>query len=173
MKQLLVIIIQSIYCFYYFSAVIIYYYFSYSPTKIQEILESTHLEANGDKTPPNRMIPSTSHFPGEKGQGDGFHNCELLMSPVKKTRLQGIPANNGDINQALPVKYIKCEGTLEFTGESTKKHLKETKWSRPCKLHVAYTSSSFEDCTIHLIIYEGNMKCRRNLLKEFDSCEAE
>lgn len=91
-----------------------------------------------------------------------MHNC--LASPVKKSRVE---------TEDVPMKYLIAEGFIEFRRKSSKKLQPETKWSRPCKLQVAYTQTSFEDCTMHLIIYEGNMKCRRNLMKDFDSSENE
>lgn len=93
----------------------------------------------------------------EQGQGDGLHNCS---SPLKKSRIE---------NENSPIKYLIADGHLEFTGSSTKKMQQETRWSRPCKLQIAYTQTSFDDCTIYLMIYEGNLKCRRNLLKEFEA----
>lgn len=88
-----------------------------------------------------------------------MHNC-LESSPVKKSRVE---------DEQLPVKYVIAEGVLEFKGKISKKLQRETRWSRPCKLQIAYTQTGFEDCTIHLIIYEGNMKCRRNLMKDFET----
>lgn len=72
----------------------------------------------------------------------------------------------------LFVRYITSEGAIEFHKPSTKKLQIETKWRRPCKLSVAYSSINCNnDYCIYLIIYEGNIKCRRNLLKEFEGGE--
>lgn len=87
-----------------------------------------------------------------------MHNCE---SPVKKSRM----AEDAD----APMKYLVAEGCLEFTGRSSKKLMRQTRWSRPCKLHIAYRQTSLDDCTVYLMIYEGSMKCRRNLMKDFEA----
>lgn len=114
-----------------------------------------------DHTPPNATSSGDTKLL-ERGQGDGLHNncVELSLSPVKKLRMQN--------EQRLPVKYVVADGFLEFKGKVCKKLQRETRWSRPCKLQIAYTQSGLEDCTMLLIIYEGNMKCRRNLMKDFD-----
>lgn len=116
-----------------------------------------------EHTPPNNATTSAtdSKFV-EQGQGDGIHNN---CSPAKKSRIE--------TEDDLPMKYIQADGYLEFTGKSSKKLQPETRWSRPCKLQIAYTQTSFEDCTIYLMIYEGNMKCRRNLMKDFDASTSE
>lgn len=149
--------------------------------KQQLVPKRTQLETNNKEcTPPNCTIPSAAGCSDtnnevEKGQGDGLHNCEPFVSPVKKSRLDSgdssvvaTPKTNTTSDEDLPVKYLTCEGSIEFRRISSKKLQSETKWTRPCKLHIAYTCNSFDDCTLHLVIYEGNMKCRRNLLKEFD-----
>lgn len=69
------------------------------------------------------------------------------------------------------VRYVTLEGHMEFRRRSTKKFQRETKWQRPCKLHIAYSCPKVSESTIYLIIYEGNMRCRRNLLKEFEAAE--
>lgn len=116
----------------------------------------------GDHTSPNPTTSADSKYV-EQGQGDGMHNC-LESSPVKKLRVE---------DQKLLMKYLEAEGYLEFTGKSSKKLMRETRWSRPCKLHIAYTHTNFEDCTVYLMIYEGNMKCRRNLMKDFEATTSE
>lgn len=145
----------------------------------QIVPKCVHVEINQECTPPNCTIPSAgcSVSKVEKGQGDGIHNCENFVSPVKKSRLDsgdtsiGSPKTDRATEEDLPIKYMSCEGSIEFRRLSSKKLQTETKWARPCKLHIAYTCNSFDDCTIHLIIYEGNIKCRRNLLKEFELTE--
>lgn len=112
-----------------------------------------------DHTPPNATSSGDTNIV-EQGQGDGLHNNCLESSPVKKSRTQN--------EERLPVKYVVADGFLEFKGKVSKKLQRETRWSRPCKLQIAYTQSGLEDCTMLLIIYEGNMKCRRNLMKDFD-----
>lgn len=104
----------------------------------------------------------------EKGQGDGPHN-NCPDSPRKKIKLD---TDQGDSIVEKPVlKYISSEGHLEFHRRSSKKLQPETKWNRSCKLEVAYSATNFEDCVIYMMIYQGNMKCRRNLLKDFEACE--
>lgn len=71
-------------------------------------------------------------------------------------------------------RYITSEGAIEFHKPSSKKLQAETKWRRPCKLSVAYSSINCNnDYCIYLIIYEGNIKCRRNLMKDFEAEEPE
>lgn len=108
-------------------------------------------------------IPSSSSYI-EKGQGDGLHNC-LTESPSKKSKLDEVAASP-------KIVYVSATGQIEFFKKSTKKLQTETKWSRPCKLEFAYSGSSKEDLLLYLIIYEGNTKCRRNLLKEFEAEES-
>jgi hypothetical protein len=113
-------------------------------------------------TPPKQTQPSTSMI--EMGQGDGAHNCSLLMSPPKKMKLTAETETTEIVegeSEVSPLKYVTAEGSVEQN---------ETKCKRPVKLHIGYTTSSFKDCMIYLIIYEGNLKCRRNLYKEF--CES-
>jgi hypothetical protein len=122
-------------------------------------------------TPPKQTQPSTSMI--EMGQGDGAHNCSLLMSPPKKMKLTAETETTEIVegeSEVSPLKYVTAEGSVEFHRPSIKKLQNETKWKRPVKLHIGYTTSSFKDCMIYLIIYEGNLKCRRNLYKEF--CES-
>lgn len=83
---------------------------------------------------------------------------------MKKSRV----ANDED----APIKFLVAEGSLEFAGKSSKKLQRQTQWSRPCKLHIAYKQTSVEDCTVFLMIYEGSLKCRRNLMKDFDDAVA-
>ncbi|KAL3267112.1 hypothetical protein HHI36_011252 [Cryptolaemus montrouzieri] len=124
--------------------------------------------------------PSTSAPIQEKNQGDGKHNRSEICSPAKRLRL----CHGGGDNELLidtdileserdpiDVKYMVTEGYVEFRKPSLKKLQTESKWKRPCKLSIAYSSTTNQDCTIYLIIYEGNVKCRRNLLKEFDEAE--
>ncbi|XP_031341195.1 uncharacterized protein LOC116169278 [Photinus pyralis] len=102
----------------------------------------------------------------EKGQGDGPHN-NCPESPRKKFK-----ADNGDqITDKPELKYISSNGHIEFHRRSSKKLQAETKWNRPCKLEVAYSATNFEDCVIYMMIYQGNLKCRRNLMKDFDACD--
>lgn len=104
----------------------------------------------------------------EIGQGDGLHNCPPLMSPRKKMKIESEEQDETvEGEEESQLKYITAEGNVEFHKPSLKKLQNETKWRRPVKLHLGYTKSSFKDCTIYLIIYEGNLKCRRNLYKEF------
>lgn len=125
-------------------------------------------------TPPNLYFspPQKREFE-EQGQGDGPHNnLDAPESPVKKCKLD---LGQGDGASITPpqLKYIRFEGSLEFRTKSTKKLQAETKWNRPCKLEVAYSATNITDCTIYMIIYHGNTKCRRNLLKDFESCKTE
>lgn len=124
------------------------------------------MEANKSKTPPTLILshPSSSQFV-EKGQGDGLHNCDLSSSPAKKSRL------DTESVEGVCISNISMEGSLEFRKKSNKKLQKETKWSRPCKLAFAYTGTNLNDFTLHLIIYEGNSKCRKNLLKDFEGAK--
>lgn len=137
-------------------------------------------------TPPKQILPSTSGV-DENGQGDGPHHAEVLVSPVKKFKpnpkcgdfIEPSPSVETEIIESetearLPqIKNLVAEGYIQFHKPSTKKMQNETKWKRPCKLNIAYTSLTPTDNTIYLIIYEGNVKCRRNLLKDFESTEPE
>ncbi|CAG9832212.1 unnamed protein product [Diabrotica balteata] len=143
-------------------------------------------------TPKKRPLPSSSNnnrrelrskYPKEQGQGDGPHNnTEIPSSPRKKLKtpyevsLESIETleNECDSTESgQKLKYVLCQGDIEFHRPSQKKYQSETKWRRPCKLSVAYTSLGSNQYTIYLIIYEGNVKCRRNLMKEFDAVDAE
>lgn len=142
------------------------------------------------KTPKKSSDPSTSSTSlrdGEKcsgkdqGQGDGFHNpIDLPVSPAKRFKpAEGdflendVETVEGESDATPRVKYMTAEGSIEFHRPSIKKLQAETKWKRPCKLSVAYSSVNCHDCTIYLIIYEGNVKCRRNLMKDFEAEEPE
>lgn len=70
------------------------------------------------------------------------------------------------------IKYAFAEGHVEFLRKSSKKLQRGNKWSRPCKLQVAYSGTDSTNFMVHLIIYEGNVKCRRNLMKDFESAES-
>lgn len=121
---------------------------------------------DGEKTPPN-TVPISACSSHEEGQGDGPHNCPVQGSPTKKIRL-----DLGDCVIGSPkIKYIRTEGFVKFRKRSDKKLQRETKWSRPCKLEIAYSGTKSSNFTVHLVIYQGNMKCRRNLLKDFDAAQ--
>ncbi|KAJ8919344.1 hypothetical protein NQ315_003928 [Exocentrus adspersus] len=142
------------------------------------------------KTPKKSSDPSTSSTSTrereksknrEQGQGDGFHNhIDLPVSPAKRFKpAEGdfiesdVETVEGESDTVSKIKYMIAEGSIEFHKPSIKKLQTETKWRRPCKLSVAYSSVNCHDCTIFLIIYEGNVKCRRNLMKEFEAEEPE
>lgn len=119
----------------------------------------------------------------DQGQGDGYHNAPTLpleathLSPPKKFKRNlhesvDLDVVEGESEVSHHVKYVVCEGEVEFRKPSLKKLQAETKWRRPCKLNVAYTAAEC-DYTVYLIIYEGNVKCRRNLLKDFEAEEPE
>ncbi|KAG5873210.1 hypothetical protein JTB14_019518 [Gonioctena quinquepunctata] len=153
-----------------------------------------HLKTQA-KTPKKQSIPSTSRNrsqerppppqPREQGQGDGFHRDECPTSPAKKMKTSAL----GDFADAdsetvegeydsvstttQKLKYAVSEGAIEFHKPSLKKLQVETKWRRPCKLSVAYAATNCTDYTMYLIIYEGNNKCRRNLMREFEAEEQE
>lgn len=77
-------------------------------------------------------------------------------------------------NTDVRVKFLTAEGHVEFHRPSSKKLQPETKWQRPCKLHIAYDcSKDIKDSSFYMIIYEGNVKCRRNLMKDFEAEEPE
>lgn len=70
------------------------------------------------------------------------------------------------------VKYLTAEGNIEFHRPSLKKLQRETIWQRPCKIHLAYDmGKDIKDSSLRT--YEGNVKCRRNLLKDFEAEEPE
>ncbi|KAJ8949710.1 hypothetical protein NQ318_013579 [Aromia moschata] len=140
------------------------------------------------KTPKKQTDPSTSSSNSkdrerdkERGQGDGLHNLpDLPLSPAKRFKPSGgdfsdidLETVEGESDGPPKVKYVMAEGAVEFHRPSIKKLQTETKWKRPCKLSIAYSSTNCNDCTIYLIIYEGNVKCRRNLMKEFEAEEPE
>ncbi|XP_065158774.1 uncharacterized protein [Atheta coriaria] len=121
--------------------------------------------AQQEKTPPNATI-ATSSRKREKGQGDGLHNCPS-ESPAKRSRLTG-DVIEPKISAPLYTANISSTGYLEFRGKSGKKYQKETKWQRPCTFQVAYSKTP-TGYLVHLIIYKGNMRCRRNLLNDFNA----
>ncbi|XP_057655123.1 uncharacterized protein LOC130893214 [Diorhabda carinulata] len=149
------------------------------------------------KTPKKQPIASTSHFNNnnnrelrskhsrDHGQGDGYHkDTEILSSPVKKLKtldvtdvvvenLEMLESESDSTQSSQKIKYVVSEGCVEFHKPSLKKYQSETRWRRPCKLSIAYTSTNCNDYTIYLIIYEGNVKCRRNLMKDFEAAESE
>lgn len=142
------------------------------------------------KTPKKSSDPSTSSTnlrerekcpSREQGQGDGFHNpADLPVSPAKRFKPavgdfveNDVETVEGESDATPKIKYMMAEGSVEFHRPSIKKLQTETKWKRPCKLSVAYSSANCHDCTIYLIIYEGNVKCRRNLMKDFEAEEPE
>lgn len=135
-------------------------------------LISSPTYADGD-TPLKQTQPSTS-MTTEIGQGDGLHNNCSSVSPPKRLKLASehseIQELDGELNPET-LKYLTGEGYVEFRRPSIKKLQPENRWRRPAKLHIGYTVSSFKNYTIYLIIYESNLKCRRNLLQEF--CESE
>nr|CAI5863773.1 unnamed protein product [Callosobruchus analis] len=138
------------------------------------------------KTPKKQMAPSTSALlqlkdHKEKGQGDDIHNLlDMEMSPVKRFKasnvdmvVSNLELVESECDTVVPqVRYALMEGAIEFHKPSSKKLQSETKWKRPCKLSVAYSVAN-GDYTIYLIIYEGNVKCRRNLMKDFEAEEPE
>lgn len=130
------------------------------------------------RTPTKQTQPSTSSTPtGDKTTPRVNSNEHLQVSPAKK--FKAAPSEWSDAEETIEpesgisVKYITCDGSVEFHKPSSKKLQAETKWKRPCKLSVGYTSTNKQDYTIHLIIYEGNVKCRRNLMKDFSSEDEE
>ncbi|KAH1019404.1 hypothetical protein HUJ04_009229 [Dendroctonus ponderosae] len=103
-----------------------------------------------------------------------------LESPRKRQKLSSTRLDTSDIDILEPesdssdvkVQYLTAEGHVEFHRPSSKKIMKETKWQRPCKIHIAYDSGKdVKDSNFYLIIYEGNVKCRRSLIKSFDAEE--
>ncbi|XP_017772524.1 PREDICTED: uncharacterized protein LOC108559688 [Nicrophorus vespilloides] len=124
---------------------------------------------NEEKTPPNKALLS----PGgsrkrEKGQGDGLHNCS--DTPTKRTRLNDTEDDDPSVPD-VQITNITSDGYIEFYRKSSKKFQNETKWSRPCKFQVAFSQVP-SGYLIHLMIYQGTVKCKRNLLKQFDSVES-
>ncbi|VEN58391.1 unnamed protein product [Callosobruchus maculatus] len=139
------------------------------------------------KTPKKQMAPSTSSLlqlkdnNKEKSQADDIHNLlDMEMSPVKRFKasnvdmvVSNLELVESECDTVIPqIKYALMEGAIEFHKPSSKKLQSETKWKRPCKLSIAYSVTNC-DYTIYLIIYEGNVKCRRNLMKDFEAEEPE
>ncbi|CAH0560386.1 unnamed protein product [Brassicogethes aeneus] len=126
------------------------------------------------RTPTKQTLPSTSSTPNKSStriRSDSVHSPAKRFKPTKLE----FDSESESIEpecESLTVKFMLCEGSVEFHRPSIKKLQTETKWKRPCKLSIGYTLRNKQDYTIHLIIYEGNVKCRRNLLKDF-SAEAE
>lgn len=141
------------------------------PTKQKKrslTLKKSPILANSkEKTPPNEHAGSSNVL--EQGQGDGLHNCEIVSSPPKRCRISDVIICSEPTFD--PVKYVSMEGHIEFRRKSSKKYQKETKWKRPCKLEIAYSTTNITDSTIHLIIYSCDMKCKRNLLNDFDRAD--
>ncbi|XP_018330539.1 uncharacterized protein LOC108740648 [Agrilus planipennis] len=132
----------------------------------------TELLCNSEKTPPNKPLQRINHNIEEKGQGDGFHveQSHYHHSPPKRLRME---QGQGDAEASVAsIKYLSTNGYVEFHKKSSKKLQTETKWKRPCKLEIAYSIDPVEKYIIHLVIYEGNMKCRKNLLKDFEACHS-
>ncbi|CAG9864684.1 unnamed protein product [Phyllotreta striolata] len=107
---------------------------------------------------------------------------DIPTSPLKKLKtssfdlsenLETLESESDCTESVHKLKYVKSEGHVEFHKPSLKKYQAETKWQRPCKLSVAYLSDNPDDYMIYLIIYEGNLKCKRNLLKDFEAEECE
>jgi len=131
---------------------------------------------NQDVTPPSGagVSKKTTH----KHEGDSDEE-----TPPKRTKLSFEPdrvvtvqsnslIENEDKTDVVEIKNISAEGHVEFHRKSSKKYQRETKWLRPCKLQIKF-SKSLTGYTIHMMIYEGNMRCRRNLLKEFDAADSD
>nr|XP_023030178.1 uncharacterized protein LOC111518069 [Leptinotarsa decemlineata] len=148
----------------------------------------TFLPKNQTKTPKKQSIASTSRHrsPRERRESDSVNQevSEFPTSPAKK--MKTLAGDFAEMNSetvedeydtittpSQKLKYIVSEGSVEFHKPSLKKLQAETKWRRPCKLSIAYSSTNCTDYTIYLIIYEGNNKCRRNLMKEFEAEEQE
>ncbi|KAJ8984607.1 hypothetical protein NQ317_006069 [Molorchus minor] len=142
------------------------------------------------KTPKKQSEPSTSSSAlkdkdrgdtdKESDQGNGCHNPpDLPVSPGRGSSRLGVISwtiwrlLNASEGCVPKIKNVTAEGAVEFHRPSMKKLQTETKWRRPCKLGIAYSSTNCNDCTIYLIIYEGNVKCRRNLMKDFEAEEPE
>lgn len=105
-----------------------------------------------------------------------IEGSNMQGSPMKRAKLENDAelavdqTSDSEKNKGL-MRYVTLEGHIEFRRRSMKKFQRETKWQRPCKLHIAYSCPKVSESTIYLIIYEGNMRCRRNLLKEFEAAE--
>lgn len=106
----------------------------------------------------------------------------LPESPRKRQKLTPTRLDTSDIDVLecendvpdVRVKYLTSEGNVEFHRPSLKKLQSETKWQRPCKIHIAYDcGKDIKDSSLYLIIYEGNVKCRRNLMRDFEAEEPE
>ncbi|XP_050299345.1 uncharacterized protein LOC126738182 isoform X1 [Anthonomus grandis grandis] len=106
----------------------------------------------------------------------------LSESPRKRQKLTPTHFDTSDIDilesenciADQMVKYLTAEGNVEFHRPSLKKLQRETKWRRPSKLHIAYNGGKdVKDTSFYLIIYEGNVKCRKNLISAFEAEEAE
>lgn len=110
--------------------------------------------------PKSTCSPRTplNHF--EMGQGDGV--------PMKKLKLTKVES---EVLVCPPVlHYISAEGYVEFHRKSFKKLQSKTAWKRKTKLEFAYCGDTLENITIYMIIYQGNTRCRKNLLKDFEAC---
>lgn len=122
------------------------------------------------KTPTKSPVPSTSSDK-DRGRGDGPH-ADSPPSPAKRLKRGDgdcLETVEGETEAPPRLRYAALEGCVEFRRPSLKKLQPETRWRRPCKLGVAYTTTGRHDPTVHLVIYEGNVKCRRNLLREFEA----
>lgn len=117
---------------------------------------------------------------GALGINEHLNIIDIPTSPLKKLKtsdvefvenLETLESECDCTESTQKLKYVVSEGCVEFHKPSLKKYQSETKWRRPCKMSVAYTAVDSNDYTIYLIIYEGNMKCRRNLMKDFEAEE--
>ncbi|XP_030766467.1 uncharacterized protein LOC115890387 [Sitophilus oryzae] len=130
--------------------------------------ENNNIDADTKKTPSNTNNNNAISRP-------------LEDSPRKRRKLSPKDGDTDVVEEEpelegpeVTVKYLTCEGHVEFHRPSLKKLQGETKWQRPCKLHLAYDcGKDVKDSTFYLIIYEGNVKCRRNLMAAFETDEPE
>ncbi|XP_019757054.1 uncharacterized protein LOC109535576 isoform X4 [Dendroctonus ponderosae] len=149
-----------------------------APKSARRILRSSFLSPPRPtlmNTPVKQLQPSTS-----ARRLIGKLNFDSNESPRKRQKLSSTQLDTSDIDILEPesdssdvkVQYLTAEGHVEFHRPSSKKIMKETKWQRPCKIYIAYDSGKdVKDSNFYLIIYEGNVKCRRNLMKSFDAEE--
>ncbi|KAF7281128.1 hypothetical protein GWI33_005080 [Rhynchophorus ferrugineus] len=130
-----------------------------------------HFTGINDDTDHNKTPTNGSGIPSERG--DESPRKRRRHSPRDLDADLVEPECDFDLSD-VAVRYLTAEGDVEFHRPSLKKLQTETKWRRPCKFHLAYDcGKDVKDSTFYLIIYEGNVKCRKNLMSAFEAEEPE
>lgn len=115
-------------------------------------------------------VPSVSTGPVDVfACGDG-PNIGLMSESYKQEQGQG--DSNTSSEKIIVTNIFETSGAVEFCHALHNHGGMDTKWQRPCTVQIEYQGTLKYPLgfSIHSIVYNSKISCRRNLLPEFDKC---